>query len=543
MAGTASATALPMGGSVVGIHHPQADYTRIMFGSRNSDATVQVGTDTAPAAMFYQIQATSGRIEPGSSGSPLFTPDELIVGTLTYGPAGNACSISPFTAGYARFSAAYPSLSQYLSPAPAVTLTPAPAALSASWTIGSPAPAAQSLQLSTTSAAALSLTAKASQSWIVLSAASLSVSQAKPAVLLAALNTASFTAAGTYTGSIALTGTGVSVSIPVQVNVVAVSVTAAPVSCSANWTLATPAPAAQPIQVSTVSASALSLTAKANQSWIVLSAASLSVSQARPATFSVSWNTALFTAAGTYSGSIALTGTGVSVSIPVVVNVTASASIVTGGQAALIPLFEDGAGVATSFTLLNPYPSATAASLAFFSAAGAPVPVATGAAATAWQNVTIPAYGAATITTTGSSSMQEQGFVIIQTGDAAKRVAAEAQVGQDLVSPSIALTPPFVVPFDATSSATTTLYLYNPAATGSVTLGLTIYGSSGNMLGTGQLVIPPQQQGTVTMSRTVSVFAGQKGMLLVTGPAPVWSTGVRVGSDGRIDMVPPGVNH
>jgi hypothetical protein len=33
-----------------------------------------------------------------------------------------------------------------------------------------------------------------------------------------------------------------------------------------------------------------------------------------------------------------------------------------------------------------------------------------------------------------------------------------AQVGQDLVSPSIALTPPFVVPFDATSTATTTLY-------------------------------------------------------------------------------------
>jgi hypothetical protein len=37
---------------------------------------LQVGTDTAPAGMFYQIQATAGVIEPGSSGSPLFTPDE-----------------------------------------------------------------------------------------------------------------------------------------------------------------------------------------------------------------------------------------------------------------------------------------------------------------------------------------------------------------------------------------------------------------------------------------------------------------------------------
>jgi hypothetical protein len=544
----ASSTALPMGGSVAGMHHPQGDYTRIVFGSRNPDAAAQIGTDIAPASMFYQIQATAGRIEPGSSGSPLFTPDESIVGTLTYGPAGNACSISPFTAGYARFAVAYPSLSQYLSPAstPAVAVTPAPASLTASWTIGAAAPAPQTVQVTTTSAAAVSLTAVASQSWIGLSAGSLSVSQSKPASLSMTLSSQSFSAAGTYSGSIALTGTGVSVAIPVVVNVAAAAATVTPVpaSLSASWTIGAPAPAAQTIQLSTASATAVSLTVKASQSWIGLSASSLSVSQSKPASLSITLSTASFSAAGTYSGSIALTGTGVSAAIPVQVNVTAVPTLVTGGQTTLIPLIEDGSGVATSFTLLNPYPSPTVASLSFFSAAGAPISVATGtAAAASWQNVTIPAYGATTIATTGSSSPQKQGFAIVQTGDATRRVPAMAQVGLDLISPSVALTPPFVVPFDATSNATTTLYLYNPATTGSVTLGLTIYNSAGTTLGSGQIVIPALQQGTITMSKSVAVFGGQKGTLYVTGSAPVWSMGVRTDGGGRIDMVPPAVNH
>ncbi len=546
----ASSTALPMGGSVVGMHHPEGDYTRIVFGSRNPDATVQVGTVVAPASMFYQIQATAGVIEPGSSGSPLFTPDESIVGTLTYGPTGNACSISPFVAGYARFAVAYPSLSQYLSPAPApaVAVTPAPASLTVSWTMGTPAPAAQTIQLSTTSAAAVALTVKASQSWIGLSATSLSMSQSKPASLSVILSSQSFSVAGAYSGSIALTGTGVSVAIPVVVNVTAaataLTVTPAPASLSASWTIGTPATAAQTVQLSTTSAAAVALTVKASQTWIGLSAASLSVSQSKTASLSITLSTASLTLAGTYTGSITLTGTGVSVAIPVVVSVNAAPTVVIGGQSTLIPLIEDGAGVATSFTLLNPYASPTVASLSFFSAAGAPISIATGtAAAASWQNLTIPAYGAVTIATTGSSSPQKQGFAMVETGDATKRVPAMAQVGLDLISPSVALTPPFVVPFDATSTATTTLYIYNPASAGSATLELTIYNSAGTTLGTGQIVVPALQQGTVTMSKSAAVFGGQKGTLYVTGSAPVWSMGVRVDGGGRIDMVPPSVNH
>jgi hypothetical protein len=271
---------------------------------------------------------------------------------------------------------------------------------------------------------------------------------------------------------------------------------------------------------------------------------SLSVSQSKSASLSVTLSTQSFSVAGTYTGTIALTGTGVSVSVPVSVNVTAAATAVTGGQSTQIPILEDGAGVATSFTLLNPYPSPTMASLSFFSGTGAPVSIATGtAAASAWQNLTIPAYGAASIVTTGSSSPQKQGYALVQTSDATKRVPAMAQVGLDLVSPSVALAPPFVVPFDATAAGTTTLYLYNPALAGSVTLGLTIYSSAGTTLGTGQIVIPALQQGAVTMSKSTAVFGGQKGTLYVSGTAPIWSMGVRVDGGGRIDMVPPVVDH
>lgn len=132
---------------------------------------------------------------------------------------------------------------------------------------------------------------------------------------------------------------------------------------------------------------------------------------------------------------------------------------------------------------------------------------------------------------------------MVQTGDPTRRVPAMAQVGLDLVSPSVALTPPFAVPFDATSTATTTLYIYNPAAAGSVTLGLTIYNSAGTTLGSGQIVIPALQQGAITMSKSVAVFGSQKGTLYVAGSAPVWSMGIRVDGGGRINMVPPAAAH
>ena len=440
-----SATALPIGGATTGMHHPEADYTRIAFGVRSSDVTAQVGTEIAPATMFYDIQETSGRIEPGSSGSPLFTSDKLVVGTLTYGPAGTACSISPFYAGYGRFSVALPALTAYLSP---------PAS-------GTP-PASNS------------------------------------------------------------------------------TVTATPSSIKTSWTIGSGALPAQSIQVTTPSTSAITLTVKASQTWIQPSATTLTVSKASPATLSVTLSTQTFTTAGTNTGSISLTATGISVTIAEEVDVTVPVTAVKGGPATVIPLFMDGAGSTTVFTLVNPYATATVASITFDAASGAAATLPLGLAGTlSWQNVTIPAWGTATVTTAGTSSPQKQGLAIVQAGDPAKRVQAWAQIGADAIVPALFTTPTFVVPFDATGTASTTLYLFNPAATGTLNLTLSIYDTTGALIGTGTIAIPAQQEGAIPMTKTAAVFGGKKGILMVYGSAGVSAMGIRTATDGRLSSVVP----
>ena len=440
-----SATALPIGGGTTGIHHPQADYKRIAFGVRSNDVTAQIGSEIAPANLYYYVQETSGRIEPGSSGSPLFTADKMVVGTLTYGPGGDACTINPFYAGYARFSAALPALASYLSPQAS----------------GTPPP------------------------------------------------------------------TGATAS-------------ATPSSIRTGWAIGGSAPAVQNIQVTTTSPTAITVGARTGQSWIQLSTPSVTVSQGRPATLGVTFNTQGFTTAGANIGSVALSGTGINQSIAVELDVTAATTAVKGGPVTVIPLFVDGSGIATTFTLVNPYATATVASISFAGANGAAIAVPVGQATpAAWQNVTIPAFGTATVATAGSPSPQKQGIATIQSGDPAKRVQAWAQVNGDVVDPTVLAAPPFVVPFDATGTAFTTLYLFNPAATGTLNLNLSVYDTTGLLIGTGSIGIPGQQEGAIPMSRTAAVFGGRKGILVVTGTGPVSAMAIRTAADGRLGSVAP----
>lgn len=440
-----SGAALPVGGATTGIHHPQAGYKRIAFGVRVEDVAAQIGSDIAPASMYYNVQETSGRIEPGSSGSPLFTSDKSVVGTLTYGPPGDACSISPFYAGYARFSVALPSLASYLSPS----------------AVGTP-PAAGA------------------------------------------------------------------------------TVTAAPSSIQTSWTMGSGAPAVGSIQLTTTSATPIALTATASQAWIQLPATNLTVSQENPATLSVTLSTETFLAAGANTGSITLTGTGINQSIAVEVDVTAPATAAEGGSGTVIPLFLDGSGMATTFTLVNPYPTATVATVSFRAANGtaASVPLGDGQTAS-FANVTIPASGTATVATAGTSSPQTKGMATIQSADPAKRVQAWAQINSDGIAPALLTATPLAAPFDATTAAFTTLYVFNPAATGTVTLTLTIYDTTGAVIGNGTIAIPAQQEGSIPMTETAMVFGGRKGILKVEGSGSVWAMGIRTAADGRLSSIIP----
>jgi hypothetical protein len=441
-----SATAVAMGDTLVGIHHPKADFKRISFGVRDPDMAAQVGTEYAPSNMFYQVRETSGRIEPGSSGSPLFNSSKMIVGTLTYGPSGTACSISPFSAGYGRFSTAYPALAPYLSP--------------------------------TTSGGG-----------------------------------------GTTTP--------------------AATLTASPTSVKLNWTLNTSAPGTQTVQLLTNSTTALPLTAGATQSWIQLAATSLSATQAKPASLPFTINTLAFSAAGTYTGNITVTGASVSQTIAVQVTVAAAATAFKGGPVTLIPYFKDGGSVATTFMLVNPYATATNASISFVSGTGTALTVPVGTASVSWQNVTIPAYGSAAVTTTGASSPVKQGMALVQSNDATKKLQANALVGLDLLTGATAPSLPFVIPFDATGTPSATLYLFNNSITATSTLNLTIYDTNGAVVGTGQITVPPQQEGAIAMTKTAAVFGGRKGILYVSGSGSFLSMSIRTATDGSLSNVPP----
>jgi hypothetical protein len=444
--------------TATGIHHPEADYTRISFGVRTADSAAQIGNDTAPAAMYYQIQETQGRVEPGSSGSPLFTPDQLIVGTLTYAPSGNACSISPFTAGYARFSVAYPQLSQYLAPG------------GGSGSVGS------------------------------------------------------------SNGS----GPGSSGSTPPPT----LSVSLAPTALTSTWTTGAAAPATQAVTVTTTASASTVFTLKASQTWIVLSATSASAMTGKPATFGVTYNTQAFSAAGAYSGTISVGSGAASASVSVTVTVSAPTQV-SGGPVTVVPFVTDGPGVGTTLTILNPHATATNASIAFYAFNGTPLQMPVGASTAAWQNLVLPANGATVVVTSGTSNPTKQGFAVLQSGDPTKKLAIMAQAGADQVAPSVTVTPPFVIPFDATTGATTTAYLYNPNSSGSVTFSLGIYDYTGKALGSGQITVPAGQQGVIPMSKSAAAFGGSQGTLVVGGSGAVLAAGLRVGTDGRIEMVPP----
>ncbi len=107
--------AIPVGASVITIHHPEGDLKKVSQGSvlRYSSPPV-LGGATAP---FSEIHWDSGTTEGGSSGAGLFTFDGsqyLLRGGLWGGSA--LCSNPNGTDNFSRFDQVYAALRTYLSP-------------------------------------------------------------------------------------------------------------------------------------------------------------------------------------------------------------------------------------------------------------------------------------------------------------------------------------------------------------------------------------------------------------------------------------------
>jgi uncharacterized protein (TIGR03437 family) len=216
--------ALDAAASVTGIHHPQGSYTRISQGSRIADAGFTNGSETGPAAAYYQVAWATGITEEGSSGSPLLNDNQEIVGTLTGGPvvpAGQECSVK--SAIYGRFTNAFPAIDKlYLQDGPPTTVSADAASLNFQVIDGVGAgPSQQKVGLTTPAAAPLGYTVLASRSWIKVVPSTDRVSAGSPASLAVSIDPAGITTPGSYSGSITVTlATGSSVSIPVAATIV-----------------------------------------------------------------------------------------------------------------------------------------------------------------------------------------------------------------------------------------------------------------------------------------------------------------------------------
>ncbi len=175
----------PMATGLTGIHHPSGSWKRISFGERTSDATNNVQGVDAPGNLFLQVKWDSGRVEHGSSGSPLFSAPGVIVGSLSYGEFledGTVCTINPSVSGYSRFSVTYAQVRDYLENLPADLVTPAKPEIGFA-IANRAAPAAQSVQLLTQSTGQVIYKARADASWIKLSGITGSLSAKTPATL------------------------------------------------------------------------------------------------------------------------------------------------------------------------------------------------------------------------------------------------------------------------------------------------------------------------------------------------------------------------
>ena len=196
----------PLASDLTAIHHPSGSWKRISFGERIADANQVVGGLAAPGNLFLQVQWDQGRVEHGSSGSPLFSAPGVIVGSLSYAEVmddGTVCTINPALAGYSRFSNSYSHVSDYLENLPAVQITPSKTALSFAMA-NHAAAAAQAVQLATLSTGQVTYKLRADASWINLSSVTGNVSAKTPAALTISVDAAQLMQPGDYSSTVTI---------------------------------------------------------------------------------------------------------------------------------------------------------------------------------------------------------------------------------------------------------------------------------------------------------------------------------------------------
>jgi hypothetical protein len=173
---------------------------------RAADAAVEVEGTTTPAALYLQMAFERGRVEHGSSGSPLFSSPGVLVGSLSYGEVlsdGSVCPIIPQGAGYSRFSNTYQYVKDYLENVPATLVVADRPAIS--FTLSNRvAPAGQAVRLTTLSTGQVPFKLRADAQWIQLSAANGVSSANTPFPVTMSVDPLQIPQPGTYQGTVTI---------------------------------------------------------------------------------------------------------------------------------------------------------------------------------------------------------------------------------------------------------------------------------------------------------------------------------------------------
>jgi len=199
---------IALGTNVVGIHHPEGSYKRILFGHRSDDYDVQIGSDLLPSDLYYIVTLDNGISQPGSSGSPLFTSPGVIVGTLTWGPGldgAELCAAGSFDIGYGRFSVAYPNFMNWLEDLPYSEVLPANPNVTFTGLngviTGGPQ---QTVNLTTQAANPVAFSIRSDANWIKVSVPVKTVSFAQPTPVTITINPTMLNQATTYAGTVTI---------------------------------------------------------------------------------------------------------------------------------------------------------------------------------------------------------------------------------------------------------------------------------------------------------------------------------------------------
>jgi hypothetical protein len=199
---------IAVGTNVVGIHHPEASYKRILFGHRSDDYDVQIGSDQLPSDLYYIVTLDAGIAQPGSSGSPIFTAPGVIVGTLTWGPdldGAELCAAGSFDIGYGRFSVAYPNFMNWLEDLPYSEVLSANSNVTFTGLNGVIAGGPQqTVNLTTQATNPVTFGIRSDANWIKVSAPASTVSASQPTPLTITINPSMLNQAGTYAGTVTI---------------------------------------------------------------------------------------------------------------------------------------------------------------------------------------------------------------------------------------------------------------------------------------------------------------------------------------------------